>query len=61
MLNFKDNPEVEWLLEGMRDDYQLILASATVDKRVEKFVGEIMELEVGEEGYVVVDQREGFN
>ena len=61
MLNFKDNPEVEWLLEGMRDDYQLVLASATVNKRVEKFVGEIMELEVGEEGYVVVDQREGFN
>ena len=61
LLNFKDNPEVEWLLEGMRDDYQLILASTTVNKRVEKFVGEIMELEVGEEGYVVVDQREGFN
>ena len=61
MLNFKDNPEVEWLLEGMREDYQLVLASATVNKRVEKFVGEIMELEVGEEGYVVVDQREGGN
>lgn len=55
LLNFKDNPEVEWLLDGMRDDYQLVLASATVNKRVEKFVGEIMELEVGEEGYVVVE------
>ena len=55
LLNFKDNPEVEWLLDGMRDDYQLVLASATVNKRVEKFVGEVMELEVGEEGYVIVE------
>ena len=55
LLNFKDNPEVEWLLDGMRDDYQLVLASATVNKLVEKFVGEVMELEVGEEGYVVVE------
>ncbi|KAL7496764.1 hypothetical protein ACHAWT_004911 [Skeletonema menzelii] len=52
LLNFQDNPEVEWLLEGMRNDYQLILASATINKRVESFVGEVMELEVGEEGYV---------
>jgi superfamily II DNA/RNA helicase len=60
LLNFQDNPEVEWLLEGMRNDYQLILASATINKRVETFVGEVMELEVGEEGYVnmvdVVDE-----
>ncbi|KAL9191060.1 hypothetical protein ACHAXT_000766 [Thalassiosira profunda] len=55
LLNFKDNPEVEWLLEGMQNDYQLVLASATVNKRVEKFVGDVMELEVGEEGYVVVE------
>ena len=55
LLNFKDVPEVEWLLEGMREDYQLVLASATVNTRVEKFVEEVMELEVGEEGYVVVD------
>lgn len=54
LLNFGDNPEVEWLLDGMVNDYQLVLASATVNKRVEKFVGEIMELEVGGEGYVVV-------
>ena len=54
LLNFGDNPEVEWLLDGMLNDYQLVLASATVNKRVEKFVGEVMELEVGEEGYVVV-------
>ena len=52
LLNFQDNPEVEWLLEGMRNDYQLVLASATINKRVESFVGEVMELEVGEEGYV---------
>jgi len=52
LLNFQDNPEVEWLLEGMRNDYQLILASATINKRVETFVGEVMELEVGQEGYV---------
>lgn len=52
LLNFQDNPEVEWLLEGMRNDYQLILASATINKRVESFVGEVMEIEVGEEGYV---------
>jgi len=55
LLNFGDNPEVEWLLDGMQNDYQLVLASATVNTRVEKFVGEVMELEVGEEGYVVVD------
>ncbi len=56
LLNFGDNPEVEWLLDGMVNDYQLVLASATVNKRVEKFVGEVMELEVGEEGYVVVGE-----
>ena len=56
LLNFKDNPEVEWLLEGMRNDYQLVLASATINKRVEKFVGEVMELEVGEDGYVVHEE-----
>jgi ATP-dependent RNA helicase DDX21 len=55
LLNFGDNPEVEWLLDGMVNDYQLILSSATINKRVEKFVTDIMELEVGEEGYVVVD------
>lgn len=58
LLDFKDNPEVDMLLENMRDDYQLVLASATVNKRVEKFVGEVMELEVGEEGYVVVEEGE---
>ena len=52
LLNFQDNPEVEWLLDGMRNDYQLVLASATINKRVESFVGEVMELEVGEEGYI---------
>jgi len=46
---------VEWLLDGMANDYQLVLASATINKRVEKFVTEVMELEVGEEGYVVVN------
>lgn len=57
LLNFNDNPEVEWLLDGMRNDYQLILASATINKLVEKFVGEVMELEVGEDGYVnMVDE-----
>lgn len=55
LLNFGDNPEVEWLLDGMANDYQLVLASATINKRVEKFVTEVMELEVGEEGYVVVN------
>jgi superfamily II DNA/RNA helicase len=52
LLNFQDNPEVEWLLEGMKNDYQLILASATINKRVEKFVAEVMELDVGEDGFV---------
>ena len=57
LLNFQDNSEVEWLLEGMRNDYQLVLASATINKLVETFVGEVMELEVGEEGYVnMVDE-----
>lgn len=46
---------MEWLLDGMANDYQLVLASATINKRVEKFVTEVMELEVGEEGYVVVN------
>ena len=55
LLNFGDNPEVEWLLEGMVNDYQLVLASATVNKRVERFVEDVMELEIGEEGYVVLE------
>lgn len=55
LLNFKDNPEVEWLIDGMMNDYQLVLASATINRRVERFVGNVMELEVGEEGYVVVE------
>ena len=58
LLNFGDNPEVEWLLDGMTNDYQLILASATINTRVEKFVSEVMELEVGEEGYLVVHGKE---
>ena len=58
LLDFKDSPEVEWLLQGMKEDYQLVLASATVNKRVEDFVGDVMELEVGEEGYIVVDGDE---
>ena len=61
LLNFGDNPEVEWLLDGMPNDYQLVLASATINKRVEKFVGEVMELEVGEEGYVVVGGGDSFD
>eukprot|EP00571_Detonula_confervacea_P015612 CAMPEP_0172308226 /NCGR_PEP_ID=MMETSP1058-20130122/8894_1 /TAXON_ID=83371 /ORGANISM="Detonula confervacea, Strain CCMP 353" /LENGTH=792 /DNA_ID=CAMNT_0013020599 /DNA_START=189 /DNA_END=2567 /DNA_ORIENTATION=- len=61
LLDFKDNPEVEWLLDGMTDDYQLVLASATVNKRVEEFVGEVMELEVGEEGYVIVEGDGGIS
>ena len=57
LLNFQDNPQVEWLLGGVKDDYQLVLlASTTVNTRVEKFVGEVLELKVGEEGYVVVDR-----
>ena len=58
LLNFKDVPEVEWLLEGMQNDYQLVLASATINNRVEKFVDEVMEIEVGEEGYVIVEPDE---
>ncbi|KAL3787420.1 hypothetical protein HJC23_001817 [Cyclotella cryptica] len=58
LLNFKDVPEVEWLLDGMMNDYQLILASATINKRVKSFVGEIMEIEVGREGYFVIDSSE---
>ena len=57
LLNFNDVPEVEWLLEGMQNDYQLILASATINERVHKFVDEIMEIEVGEEGYIVADKE----
>ena len=29
LLNFQDKPQVEWLLDGMKDDYQLVLASNT--------------------------------
>ncbi|KAL7546905.1 hypothetical protein ACHAWF_016439 [Thalassiosira exigua] len=39
----------------MENDYQLVLASATVNKRVERFVEDVMELAVGERGYVVLD------
>jgi superfamily II DNA/RNA helicase len=53
LLNFKDVPEVEWLLHGMQNDYQLVLASATINERVHIFVDEIMEISVGEEGYIV--------
>jgi superfamily II DNA/RNA helicase len=56
LLDFKDVPEVEWLLDGMQDDYQLILASATINKRVHVFVDEIMEIEVGEEGFIIVNK-----
>ena len=61
LLNFADVPEVEWLLEGMQNDYQLILASATINERVHKFVDEIMEISVGEEGYVVVNGKDRFS
>ena len=57
LLNFKDVPEVEWLLDGMQDDYQLILASATINERVHAFVDEIMEISVGQEGYIVVNRE----
>jgi superfamily II DNA/RNA helicase len=53
LLDFKDVPEVEWLLDGMQNDYQLVLASATINERVHIFVDEIMEISVGEEGYIV--------
>ena len=56
LLNFKDVPEVEWLLDGMQNDYQLILASATINERVHVFVNDIMEISVGQEGYIVVDK-----
>lgn len=55
LLNFKDVPEVEWLLDGMQNDYQLVLASATINKRVHLFVDKVMEISVGEEGYIVSD------
>eukprot|EP00956_Cyclotella_meneghiniana_P012835 scaffold18279_cov54-Cyclotella_meneghiniana.AAC.2 len=61
LLNFADVPEVEWLLEGMQNDYQLILASATINERVHLFVDEIMEISVGEEGYVVVNAESANN
>ena len=59
LLNFADVPEVEWLLEGMQNDYQLILASATINERVHLFVDEIMEISVG--GYVVVNAGSANN
>ena len=61
LLNFADVPEVEWLLEGMQNDYQLILASATINERVHLFVDEIMEISVGQEGYVVVNAESANN
>jgi superfamily II DNA/RNA helicase len=57
LLNFDDQPEIEMLLDDMEEDYQLVLASATVNKRVRQFVKEVMEIDESDEGFVVVEGR----
>lgn len=44
LLNFDDQPEIEMLLDGMVEDYQLVLASATINPRVKAFVRDVMEI-----------------
>mmetsp|Transcript_29003 Transcript_29003/g.84672 ORF Transcript_29003/g.84672 Transcript_29003/m.84672 type:complete len:648 (-) Transcript_29003:30-1973(-) len=44
LLDLKENPEVYWLLDGMEQDYQLALVSATINKPVQRFAKETMEL-----------------
>lgn len=54
LLNFDDQPEIEMLLQNMQNDYQLVLASATVNQRVRKFVTEVMEIDEKSDAFVVV-------
>jgi len=55
LLNFADQPEIEMLLDGMQEDYQLILASATIGQNVKIFVKEVMEMEETSDSFIVVD------
>ena len=55
LLNFDDQPEIEMLLDGMVEDYQLVLASATVNRRVKEFVKDVMEINETSEAFVEVD------
>jgi superfamily II DNA/RNA helicase len=55
LLHFDDQPEIEMLLDGMKEDYQLVLASATINKLVKEFVKEVMEIDERDEGFVVVE------
>jgi superfamily II DNA/RNA helicase len=54
LLNFDDQPEIEMLLDGMLEDYQLILASATVNNHVKEFVKDVMEMDEKSEAFVMV-------
>ena len=54
LLDFDDQPEIEMLLDGMLEDYQLVLASATVNRRVKEFVSEVMEIDESSNAFVVV-------
>mmetsp|Transcript_41275 Transcript_41275/g.46911 ORF Transcript_41275/g.46911 Transcript_41275/m.46911 type:complete len:723 (+) Transcript_41275:42-2210(+) len=56
LLNFDDQPEIEMLLKGMTEDYQLVLASATIGQRVKKFMGEVMEIDEKSDSFIVVDR-----
>ena len=53
LLNFEDQPEIEMLLNGMENDYQLVLASATVNSRVKEFVKEAMEIDPHSDAFCV--------
>mmetsp|Transcript_26770 Transcript_26770/g.39601 ORF Transcript_26770/g.39601 Transcript_26770/m.39601 type:complete len:720 (+) Transcript_26770:91-2250(+) len=54
LLNFDDQPEIKMLLDGMTDDYQLVLASATVNWRVKEFVKEIMGIDEKSEAFIIL-------
>jgi len=55
LLDFKDNPDVERLLDLMEDrEFQLVLSSATVNKHVKEYAMEIMDIDEASESFVDV-------
>jgi superfamily II DNA/RNA helicase len=59
LLNFEDQPEIEMLLNGMQEDYQLVLASATINRLVKDFVEDTMEMTSKDENFIVVEGVDG--
>mmetsp|Transcript_8022 Transcript_8022/g.12281 ORF Transcript_8022/g.12281 Transcript_8022/m.12281 type:complete len:723 (-) Transcript_8022:917-3085(-) len=58
LLNFEDQPEIEIILNGMKDDYQLVLASATVNRRVKEFVNDAMEIDEKSDAFISVKSND---